>query len=67
MMVRVSGTRMQSRTPWLGRESMSIDAADPLDIGADHVHADAAAGNGGDLAGGGKAGREDQRQLLRGR
>ena len=41
---------------------MSIDAADPLDIGADHVHADAAAGNGGDLAGGRKARREDERQ-----
>ena len=50
MMVRVSGTRMQSRTPWLGPTVEIDDAADPLDIGADHVHADAAAGNRGDFA-----------------
>ena len=40
----------------LPRPGIDVDhAADPLDIGADHVHADAAAGNGGDLLGGGKA------------
>ena len=50
MMVRVSGTRMVSRDA-LARPAVDVDdAADPLDIGADHVHADAAAGNGGDLA-----------------
>ena len=50
----------------LARPAFEIDdAADPLDIGADDVHADAAAGNGGDLAGGRQAGLEDQSRFLR--
>ena len=65
MMVRVSGTRMQRRTPWPGREFDVDQPADPLDIGADHIHADAAAGNGGDRAGGRQAGREDEIEPLR--
>src|SRR4029079_11233687 len=40
------------------------DAADPLDVRADDVHPDAAAGNGRDLARRGKAGLEDQRETL---
>jgi hypothetical protein len=41
-----------------GRE---VDAAaDLLDVGADHVHADAAAGDVGDGLGGGEAGPEDE-------
>ena len=45
-------------------------AADLVDIVAHHVHADAAAGDAGDLGGGREAGREDElvdlrlRQLL---
>src|SRR5690606_36068253 len=35
-------------------------AADPFDVGADHVHADPATGDVGDLGGGGEAGPEDQ-------
>ena len=66
MMVRVSGTRMARLHALAGSAVDVDDAADPLDIGADHVHADAAAGNGGDLAGGGEAGQEDQSGLLRG-
>eukprot|EP01137_Pigoraptor_chileana_P006372 Opistho-2@50673 len=38
------------------------DAADPLHIGPDHVHADAPAGNGRHLGGGRQAGVEDQVQ-----
>ena len=64
MMVRVSGTRI-SEPHALAAPGVDLDdAADPLDIGADDVHADAAAGNGGDLAGGRQAGGEDQRHLL---
>ena len=49
----------------LARRAVDLDdAADPLDVGADDVHADAAAGNRGDLLGGRQAGFEDQRQLL---
>ena len=40
------------------------DAADPLDVRANHVHADAAAGNGGHFLGGRKAGLEDQGELF---
>ena len=40
------------------------DAADPLDVGADHVHADAAAGDRGHFLGGRQARLEDQRELL---
>ena len=40
------------------------DAADPLDVRADDVHADAAAGDRGDFLGGRKPGLENQRQLL---
>ncbi len=39
-------------------------AADLLDVGLDHVHADAAAGDVGHLFGGGEAGQEDQLQQL---
>ena len=42
-------------------DGFQIDrAADLLDIAAHDVHADAAAGNAGDLRGGGEAGREDE-------
>ena len=64
MMVSVSGTRRVMRVPSAGRAVDLDDAADPLDVGADHVHADAAAGNRGDFLGGRQAGFEDQRQLL---
>ena len=40
------------------------DAADPLDVRPDDVHADTAPRDGGHLVGGGKAGLEDQRELL---
>ncbi len=40
------------------------DAADLLDIGAHHVHADAAARDGGDCRGRGEAGVEDELELL---
>jgi hypothetical protein len=40
------------------------DAANPLDVGADHVHADTAAGDRRDLLRSRQPGLEDQRQLL---
>ena len=50
-----------ARAPrWL---SIIDAAADPLDIGAHHVHADAAAGNRGDRVGGRQARLEDQVEL----
>ena len=60
------GQRHPQRHPRaLARRAVDLDdAADPLDVGADHVHADPAAGDCGDFAGGRQAGFEDQRQLL---
>ena len=56
----VSGILMVKVVP-APANGVQIDrAADLLDIAAHDVHADAAAGNAGDLRGGGKAGREDE-------
>ena len=50
----------------LARGALEIDhAADLLDVGLHHVHADAAAGDVGDLLGGGEARQEDQVQRAR--
>ena len=49
----------------LARHGIDLDdAANALDVGADHVHADAAAGNGGHFLGGRQARLEDQCQLF---
>src|SRR6516162_8404547 len=50
----------RERRAGAGRGFQIDRAADLLDIGAHHVHADAAAGNAGDRRSGGEARREDQ-------
>ena len=56
----VSGILMVKLMPSPGTDLHVDGAADLVDIVAHHVHADAAAGNAGDLGGGGEAGREDE-------
>ena len=59
-MASVSGILMMKVVP-LPRLALQLDgAADLLDVGAHHVHADAAAGDAGHLGGGGEAGAEDE-------
>ena len=61
----VSGILMVKLVPAPG-DRLHVDrAADLLDVGAHHVHADAAAGDVGDLGGGGEARREDELVDLR--
>ena len=61
----VSGILMVKVVPWPG-DALQVDgAADLLDIGLHHVHADAAAGHRGDHGGGGEAGAEDEALDLR--
>ena len=64
MIVSVIGTRSVSLQAAPERAVDLDDAADPLDIGAHHVHADAAPGDRGDRRRGGQAGREDQLEPL---
>ena len=63
-MARVSGILIRKVVPAPGNRSQLDGAADALDIGAHHVHADAAAGDAGHLLGGGKARPEDELQDL---
>ena len=61
MMASVSGRRISMRAALRLRCCAMRDrAAQRLDVAAHHVHADAAAGEVGDLLGGGEAGLEDQ-------
>ena len=67
MIASVSGILILSVVPSPGRLWTSMRAADLLDVGLDHVHADAAAGDVGDLLGRGEPGQEDQVQPARAR
>ena len=61
----VSGILMLKRVPW-PEHRLDVDGpADLVDVGAHHVHADAAAGDAGHLLGGREAGREDEALDLR--
>ena len=61
MIARVSGM-VSRQTRALAQRRVDADrAADPLDVGLDDVHADTAAGDVGDLGGGGESGLEDHR------
>ena len=61
----VSGILMVKVVPGAGHALQVDGAADLLDIGLHHVHADAAAGHGGDHGGGREAGAEDEALHLR--
>ena len=59
-MASVSGILMVTAGALAGHRLDVDGAADLVDIGAHHVHADAAAGDRGDGGGGGEARREDE-------
>ena len=60
LMASVSGRRIVKREPWPGLRLHVQRAAELLDLGGDHVHADAAAGLLRDRARGREAGLEDE-------
>ena len=62
MMANVSGMRIRTMVPWPIVLWMSSEPPMVLDVGLDHVHADAAAGNGCYRRGGRETGQEDQPQ-----
>ena len=65
MMASVSGSLRRNVVPSPGLDWISMRPRSFCDLPAHHVHAHAAAGNVGDLCGGGEARLEDQVERLR--